>query len=100
MNDVSVQAPPHADEMEQGIMEELSSLLNRQTILASQRMGEVLQTQKTLQKHLEFTAHSADTALRLFTETLIRIRLYNEEGDQLLKDLVSAHQKLTLSGPR
>ncbi len=91
-----IQHPPHADEMEQGVLSELSLLLKKQTTLGAQRMGEVLQTQKKLQQHLETTASTADVALRLFTETLVEVRLYNEEGDKLLKRLVASHQQLNL----
>lgn len=94
--DQEIQHPPHADEMEQQVLNELSLLLKKQTTLGAQRMGEVLATQKKLQHHLETTASTADVALRLFTETLVEVRLYNEEGDRLLKKLVSSHQQLGL----
>jgi hypothetical protein len=91
-----VQSPPHADEMEQHVMTELSQLLQKQTALAAQRMSEQTRVQKELTAHLDKTATKADVALRLFTQTLVEIRQYNEEGTQLLKRLVEAHEDLGL----
>lgn len=89
-----IQRPPHADAVEQKIKSEISTLLTRQTAISAQYTEQVVQTQRKLGAQLQTTAHIVDQAMNEFTETLVEIREYNEQGAQLLKRLEEKHSHL------
>lgn len=81
-----IQTPPHADEIEQTFMSDMSSLLQRQSAMQAERMAELMEVQSKLDHQLVNASRVADQFLRMYTDILVKVRLHTEAGTSLLNE--------------
>lgn len=81
-----VRNPPHADEVEQTFMNDMTSLLQRQSAMQADRMAELMKVQEKLDHQLINASRVADQFLRMYTDILVKVRLHTEAGTALLEE--------------